>query len=125
MNRQLAKVTNAGLEIKDRGILTFWIHVDYEDGGSQGIGGLCLDDYNKEKKTRVGSAYGCEMIRRLLLELDVNNFNEMKGQIIWVHGEGSGLSFTPKGIERLKVDGGREPLIFEDVYNEFSIGENK
>jgi hypothetical protein len=125
MNRQLAKITDAGLEIKDRGILTFWIHVNYEDGGSQGIGGLCLDDYNKEKKTRVGSAYGCEMIRRLLIELDVNNFNEMKGKIIWVHGEGSGLSFTSKGIERLKVDGGREPLIFEDVYNEFSIGENK
>jgi hypothetical protein len=125
MNRQLAKITDAGLEIKERGSLTFWIHVNYENGGSQGIGGLCLDDYDEEKKTRFGSAYGCEMIRRLLLELDVNNFNEMKGKLIWVHGEGSGFSFTPKGVERLAVDGGKEPLIFEEVYDAFSIGENK
>ena len=34
----------------------------------QGIGGIALDEYCKEKKERIGTAYGCEMIRRLLLE---------------------------------------------------------
>lgn len=36
---KLAKVENASLEIKDRGILNFWVHVQYEDGWQQGVGG--------------------------------------------------------------------------------------
>jgi hypothetical protein len=52
MNKQLAKIKSAGLEIKERGILNFWIIVDYEDGGSQGIGGIALDTYDEEKKTQ-------------------------------------------------------------------------
>lgn len=33
MNKQLAKIKSAGLEIKERGILNFWIIVDYEEYG--------------------------------------------------------------------------------------------
>ena len=120
MDKRLAKITSAKLEIKDRGILNFCIFVEYEDGGGQGIGGLALDEWNAEKKKRVGTAYGCEMIRCLLETLDVNDFSEMKGKIIWVYGEGDGLGYTPKGIEQLKVSGGdKGALIFEDVFNEF------
>lgn len=120
MKKKLSKITSARLEIKDRGILGFWIFVDYEEGMSQGIGGIALDEWDEKKKRRIGTAYGCEMIRRLLEVLNVNDFSEMKGKIIWVHGEGDGLSFKPKGIEPLKVDGlKKEPLIFDDVYKEF------
>lgn len=120
MNRKLAKIKSASLEIQERGILTFLINVDYEGGLSQGVGGICLDDYDKEKQKRVGTAYGCEMIRRILLCLGVNDFAEMKGKHLWVHGEGDGLSFSPRGIEALSVDDvNAEPLIFNDVYEEF------
>jgi hypothetical protein len=120
MNKKLAKITSAKLEIKERGILNFWIFVEYEEGGGQGIGGLALDEWDKDKKKRVGTAYGCEMIRCLLDTLSVNDFSEMKGKMIWVHGEGDGLRFAPKGVEPLKVSGeNKEPLIFEDVFNEF------
>ena len=120
MNKQLAKITSAKLEIKERGILNFWILVDYEDSPCQGIGSLALDKWDKEKEKRVGTAYGCEMIRRLLETLNVNDFSEMKGQIIWVYGEGEGLGFKAKGIGPLKVSGlNKEPLIFDDVFNEF------
>jgi len=125
MNKQLAKITNATLEIQDRGILMFNIIVDYEESGVQNIGGLDLDDWDEDKKTRVGTAYGCEIIRRLLLTLQVNDFSEMKGITIWVYGEGEGLGFKPKGIQRLKVDSDKEPLIFDDVYNEFKLKENE
>ena len=47
--KKLAKITSAKLHHKERGILNFWIHVDYEDFGSQGIGGLALDQWDKEK----------------------------------------------------------------------------
>lgn len=120
MEKKLAKIKSANLEIQERGILNFWIHVDYEEGCSQGIGGICLDDYDEDKARRVGTAYGCEMIRRLLLTLGVNDFSEMKGKHIWVYGEGEGLGFTPKGICALTVDNKQgEPLIFQEVYEEF------
>lgn len=118
MNKQLAKITSAGLEIKERGILNFWIFVDYEEGCSQGIGGIALDSFNKEKKERRGTAYGCEMIRRTLIALDVNDFSEMKGKIVWVYGEGEGFSFKPKGIGQLNVIGKKEPVMFDDVFAE-------
>jgi len=125
MNKKLAKITSAKLEIKERGILNFWIFVDYEDFGSQGIGGLALDQWDKEKDRRVGTAYGCEMIRRLLETLNVNDFSEMKDQMIWVYGEGDGLGFRPKGIEPLRVSGlNKEPLMFDDVFNEFGNSLN-
>lgn len=120
MTEKLAKITSAKLEIQERGILNFWIFVDYEEGMSQGIGGISLDEYDKSKDRRVGTAYGCEVIRRLLLALNVNDFSEMKGKIIWVIGEGKNLSFTPKGIRPLKVNNSKEnAVIFDEILKEF------
>lgn len=123
MKEKLAKITSASLEIQDRGILTFWIHVDYEEGCSQGVGGLTLDDYCKHKEVRVGSAAGCEVIRRLLLSLGVNDFSQMKGKVVWVIGDGDGLMFTPRGIRPLYVnDKDTEKdskVIFADIFEEF------
>jgi hypothetical protein len=39
MIKKLARVSSASLEIKERGVLNFWVHVDYEEGCSQGVGG--------------------------------------------------------------------------------------
>jgi len=121
LNKQLAKITRASLEIKERGILNFWIHVDYEEGSSQGIGGYALDNYDEDKKTRVGTAYGCEMIRQLLLTLEVNDFSQMKDKMIWVLGKGEGLGFDPKGIKTLNVNDKKgKSIIFKHIYTEFS-----
>lgn len=124
MERKLAKISSATLNIKDRGILNFWIMVDYEDGLSQGIGGITLDEYDKEKKRRVGTSYGCEMIRRALETLGVNDFSEMAGRHIWVIGEGKGIGFEVKGFAPLRVDNSKAvDFIFSDVADEFiSVG---
>ena len=120
MNKRLAKITSATLEIQERLMLNFWIQVDYEEGMSQGIGGILLDEYDPKTETRVGTAYGCEMIRSLLLELDVNDFSEMKDKVIWVLGEGEGLSFKPLGIRSLKVSGeGIGGVVFADIAEKF------
>lgn len=125
MNKQLAKVTKATLEIKERGILSFWIHVDYEEGCSHGVGGIVLDSFDTKKDSRVGTAYGCEVIRQLLIALDVNDFSEMKGKVIWVHGDGAGLGFKPKGISALYVDNKKaKPVIFDEILKEFSDDDN-
>jgi hypothetical protein len=119
--KKLAKIRSASLEIKERGVLNFWIHVDYEDGFSQGVGGIALDSWDTEKQCRVGTAYGCEMIRQLLLVTNTNDFAEMEGKIIWVIGEGEGLSFRPTGIQALRVDCGKKnvKVVFDDVLAEF------
>ena len=127
MNKQLAKIRKAGLEIKERGILNFWIHVDYEEGCSQGVGGLCLDDWNEDIKSRIGTAYGCEMIRQLLLFFNVNNLNECEGQLVYVLGEGSGLSFSPKGFQHLNIERNKRPerIVFDDIASMFHTKEEK
>ncbi len=123
MNKKLAKIRSAKFEIQERGVLNFWIHVDYEEGGSQGIGGLALDIYDKEKECRVGTAYGCEVIRRILLEFGVNDFSELVGKYIWVFGDGDRLNFSPTGIKRLEMDGITKGVIFGEIRKEF--GEEK
>ena len=121
-NKKLAKIVSASLEIKERGNLNFWINVSYEYGLNQGIGGITLDTYNEEKKRRIGTAYGCEFIRQLLLCLDVNDFSEMKGKVIWVFGHGEGCSFQPTGIKPLNVDNPKQKaLMFADIAKEFGI----
>jgi|TARA_R110000772_G_scaffold250116_1_gene364727 hypothetical protein len=127
-NRRLAKISKATLSM-ERDIMSFWIFVDYEEGGSQGVGGITLDNPKKEKQPdgrmefikRQGTAYGCEVIRRLLASLNVNDFSEMKGKYIWVLGEGEGLNFNPFGIQKPRNDlGDKEPVIFDDILMEFT-----
>ena len=114
MNKKLARISSASLNM-NREILKFWINVDYEDGCSQGIGGITLDTYDEVQKKRIGSVYGCEMIRRLLMLMKVNDFSEMKDKLIWVIGEGEDFSFEPRGIQRLNLDGG-EKFMFVDIF---------
>lgn len=118
---KLAKVESASLEIKERGILNFWVHVAYEDGCNQGVGGLALDTWNKDLERRVGTAYGCEMIRQLLLFFGVNNLTEAKGQVVYVVGEGVGLSFKPTGLKHLRILKGERPdyICFDEILYQF------
>lgn len=99
LNQKLAKVTKGTLEIKERGILNFYIFVDYEDFGSQGVGGIALDKWDEVKGCRVGTAYGCEMIRQLLLFFNVNNLEEVKNQVVYVLGEGMVFLFDRRASD--------------------------
>jgi len=118
MNKMLASIEEASIKMFDGGrFLTFSLLVNYEGGGHQNIGTIALDNYCKKKERRVGTAYGCDMIVQLLTTLDVEQMPDAKGKIIYVWGEGEGLSFKPKGIESLWVDG-KKKLIFEDVLKE-------
>jgi len=118
MKEKLARVTKARTEWKDRYTFNFNIFVDYEDFGSQMIGGIGLDNYSEKHERRIGTAYGCEMLMQVLQVLDVNDLHEAEGKIIYVLGEGDGLSFRPKGIKQLTLDGGKS-VIFADVAEEF------
>jgi hypothetical protein len=115
MIKELAHIKSIGLDWKDRGILTFWINVDYENGWSQGVGGYALDNYDPISNERVGTAQGLDLIMALSKCLDVNNLTEAKGQTIFVLGEGDALNFKPIGIQALKSNGGKK-VIFSEIF---------
>jgi hypothetical protein len=92
--------------------------VDYDDFGSQDICNLTLDTYNKDKKRREGTAFGLELIRRILDMFDCNKLSDILGNVIYVIGEGEGLSFKPKGFERPLFDNGKK-LIYKELFDEY------
>lgn len=119
MEKQLAKIRSGHTTMLRETFLSFWIGVDYESGGSQNLGGIVLDDYNEQLKRRVGTAAGCELIRRILKAFEVDDLNDLKGRACWVYGEGKGFDFMPKGIQSLKVDPGNdEPVIFSEIFED-------
>ena len=123
MSKQLAKIRSTRLEINDHGILTFAIDVDYENGFSQCVGGMALDTYDKIKERRVGTASGCEIIRRLIDEFKVGGLEYLKNKHCWIYGDGDELNFKPKGIQTLSVDAKTKGIFFEDIYKEFRVEE--
>ena len=126
MNKQLAKVTKATLQIQERDILMFYVFVDYEEGTSQGIGGICLDTYDKDKKKRVGTAYGCEMIKACLDFFGVNNLSEVKNYKCYLLTEkdfirNAGDVLGLKQLPFYEYDGNLQEIIKADVLKEFTI----
>lgn len=87
---QLAKISSAGTRF-DHGCLSIWIFVDYEEGMSQGICGLVMDDFVKSEKRRIGTAWGCDLLLRLLLEFGINDLSELKGRHCFVIGNNVGI----------------------------------
>ena len=123
LNKQLARIESAKLSL-ERDFLQFWVFVNYEEGGSQGIGGIVLDNWSDEHQRRVGTAYGCEMIRRLLTTFGVNDLSELAGRQSWVLGEGEGFGFKPKGLQSLRTEPGSEkPFLFDETYKDFKDKE--
>jgi hypothetical protein len=127
MIKKLAKINKGSLKIKD-GFLTFILEVKYEDGLSQHIGNFSLDTYSETLNRRVGTAFGCEVIRRLILELDVDDFSEMRGKILWVLGEGEGFSFKVSGIQALRLNKNDsvppDGVIFDEILKYFEEENN-
>ena len=77
-----AIITNTRLG-KERGIMTFWIFVEYDCGG-QGLGGIALDGYNKEKDCREGHYKSIELISKILDVVGVEKWEDLVGKHVRV-----------------------------------------
>jgi len=82
-----AKINWTMLGLEDHEIMTFIVDLDF-GGSGQGFGGYALDDYDKKKDKRIGSAYGMESIMRLLDVVGVSKWEELKGKNVRVKREG-------------------------------------
>ena len=78
MNYQLCNVKSVTTNYQDRKILILDVNVELVDGGGLSVFNVVLDTYDKDKQKRVGTAYGCEMIRQTLQFFGVNDPSEIK-----------------------------------------------
>lgn len=93
-----AKITKTQLGcLHDRGIMTFWIHLEF-DGCGQGFGGYCLDSYCQEKQTRVQTTLTGEMIYGILEALDLDSWEDLKGKYVRAVVNSRGLGQKLLGI---------------------------
>lgn len=119
-NKKLAKITRCDFSFRDTNkILILNIDVDYDEFGSQNICGLVLDNYNEDKRERVETAFGCELIRRIIDTFNCDNLKDIIGKVIYVLGEVDGLRFKPKGFKRPSFDNGKK-IIYDDILKEFT-----
>ena len=81
-----AIITSTSLGIEDHGCLTLMVFLEYGIGG-QGFGGYALDEWSERKKRRIGTAYGCEYILRLLNVLGVDSLEKLNGKSIRVEAD--------------------------------------
>ena len=109
LERQLARVEDATLEIEDHGILTCWLSLNKEDGLHQGFGGYSLDGYDEELKRRLGTASGMDWVLQLLQTFSCRKLEDIKGKMCYaLYDKNTSLI---KGVESLKLDGGKKFLI--------------
>lgn len=99
-----AKVTDTKLgNLHDRGIMTFWIDLEF-DGGGQGFGGYCLDTYDKKLDTRVQTELTGEMIYGILKALDLDCWEDLKGKYIRAVVDEKGFGQKLLGIGHIVND---------------------
>ena len=67
------------------GIVDFVLVLEIQGGGGITLGGYALDYYNKEKGKRIGSAYGMNLIMRILEVVGVDTWEELKGKYIRIN----------------------------------------
>ena len=126
MNKILCNVTSVKTNYQDRGILILDVFVDLETGGGLSIFNMVLDTYDKEKKERVGTAYGCEMIKACLDFFGVNNLSEVKNYKCYLLTEkdfirNAGDVLGLKQLPFYEYEGNLQEIIKADVLKEFTI----
>ena len=84
MEKELGKIISTHLGIEDHGIMSFMIVFDF-GGRGRGFGGYALDTYDEKLKKRVGTAYGMEVIMRILNAVGVDKWEDLVGKVCWVY----------------------------------------
>ena len=93
---QNAKISCTSLGTEDHGIMTCHLMLE-GDGWCCGFGGYALDTFDKTVNMRVGTAVGLDAIMRLMETLEVEKWEDLKGQFIRCESNGWGGKITKIG----------------------------
>lgn len=134
---EIAKCESTMLGVEDHGILTCMVHMAMA-GNRQGAGGFTFDTpvkytvfkgryhdgstigYGEHygdldlEYNRVGTTFGMEWIRRLLLAFGVREWENIPGRTVFVLRDKGDRWGSIKGIRPLPTEGGRE-FVFGDL----------
>ena len=126
MNYQLCNVKSVTTNYQDRKILILDVNVELVDGGGLSVFNVVLDTYDIEKQKRVGTAYGCEMIKACLDFFGVNNLSEVKNYKCYLLTEkdfirNAGDVLGLKQLPFYEYEGNLQEIIKADVLKEFTI----
>lgn len=133
---ELAKSTSSDIILSRDCILDFSIEFKYEGSARQSFTGWALDtpywrdgdiecldsktaykhNMNLDNFRRMGSAFGAEVIKRIMDVFSVTKFKDIPGKYVYVLKE-EGFNGLIKGIQQLPVDGDKK-LIMDDLYEE-------
>lgn len=124
MQEEMAKITSTMLGWEDHGIFTCFIMVDYDSGGSQGIGGRILDKARTDENgevirwpeteeyipTREGTVHGLEFIMGIMQAVGVSRWEDLPGKHVIVLREGR----NSWGADGIRGFGKKKAFMFED-----------
>ena len=84
----VATIRKTTLGVEDHGCMTFYLHCEWPGAGI-GVGGYALDSYDEDKKVRVGTAYGLDVIKQVLATVGVGRWEDLPGSHVIVLFRGS------------------------------------
>lgn len=117
---EIGRVQEGFVGIEDHGIFAIAVKVKCASC-FQGYGHFAIDDYDPKVKRRVGSAVGCEVLRRLHAFFGVSELRYAVGQAIVVERDDGAFGDISR-LRRLDCDGG---AIFDvkAIFAEYAKGE--
>lgn len=89
-------ITNTQLGYEEHGIFTCMLFVK-GDGWGCGFGGYALDTFEKETDERVATKQGFQTIIEILKTLELEKWEDLKGQYVRVETQGWGGKITKIG----------------------------
>lgn len=119
---ELGTIDGTMLGIEDHGIMSFFLYIDYLNGGTQGSGGYALDGYNKEHEknkklySRTGVAGSILLIRRILETVGVSNWEDLKGKKVFALREGDTFNALSRGL--MSANDPDKYFLFEDCFTD-------
>lgn len=117
---KVAKIKTTMLGYEDHGILTVWLDLDYGDSG-QGAGGYGLDEYDKERKERVGHKAAGEFIAGVLRACGVQSWEKVAGRTVYALCDTDGWGGKVVGLRPLPTEPGKE-FLFADAFTPSATG---
>lgn len=82
------RIESTSLGTEDHGIFTAYLSLTF-DGSGQAFGGWALDSFDKVRKERIGTAFGCAWIMEVLRVLEVTKWERLPGTPIRVRRDNS------------------------------------
>ena len=97
----LVKIDKTTLGYEDHGTMTVYLSVSWGSSGTS-LGGYAIDQYDEDKKRRIGTAYGLEWVIQVMRVVGARRWEDVQGkEVIMLHPAGTG--YLKNGFEAVGI----------------------